>query len=125
MSKLFEIVLRDEEGIVFFLQYTNIDPEKTQTDFKNDISTLLQEYGNHYLDDRLNDKTFATTYDWLIGALEDIEELGYREVKPYQLIINDENIVGFHDSEDKTFSKLVGHDLYKKATENNKIIKQI
>lgn len=96
--------------------YLFIHYDKTQKQFKKDVSMLLVKYGNEYLE---SEDSFAGASSWISFIADKMPELGYQPIQPINVGFCGSYIIEGDEEDVRGWGKVVGEDLLQKAIEHN------
>ena len=97
-------------------------PDKTEEEWVRDCNAAIIAAGPKYLK---TTQGWVGANDWIRAARKELEKMGYTAVYPIAWSFSGSAIIegGEYDDDDREWSKIVGTDLYNRALDINKRIR--
>lgn len=118
--KIFELLGEENDNTVCRVLVTH--ENKTLSQFKQDINSLMVKYGESYIE--ANSDYWITCGDWIVYASKKLSELGYVKIETERYTISGSGIIAGSKVDNK-FRRIVGSDMYNKAKEHNATLRGV
>lgn len=104
-----------------YYHYLLIHPTKTKEEFEADCIRAYRESGEEYLDKCEKELTWVGANEWVEYTYKKLLEYGYQEAEVANFGTWGDYIVDYEDEDtDSDFKKIVGKELYQRASAINK-----